>query len=158
MESRTKKAHRHFTASALITNRDGEILLVNHRKLGVWLYPGGHVECDESPDETVVREVKEETGLDVRIVSDRDVSLSSPETGVSVLHQPHIIWSERIGGKEEHYHIDLVYLCSMDDEGGAGVRYDPEESCDIRFFSLKDLEGRELFPNVRILLERVLKK
>lgn len=53
---------------ALIRNRKGEILLVQSPK---WLekrysVPGGHVEYKERLEEAVVREVKEETGLDVK--------------------------------------------------------------------------------------------
>lgn len=47
--------------------RDGKVLLVNHRKLGVWLCPGGHIELDEDPVEAVHREVMEETGLRVKL-------------------------------------------------------------------------------------------
>ena len=36
--------------------KEGKVLLIRHRKLGVYLYPGGHVEKDETPFETVTRE------------------------------------------------------------------------------------------------------
>ncbi len=61
-------AIKHFTASALIIDND-KVLLVFHKKFNVWLYPGGHVEKNENPDETLLREVKEETGLEVEIIS-----------------------------------------------------------------------------------------
>jgi 8-oxo-dGTP pyrophosphatase MutT (NUDIX family) len=41
------------------------VLLHLHRKLGMWLPPGGHIERDELPDDAAVREVFEETGLRV---------------------------------------------------------------------------------------------
>ncbi len=53
---------KHFTASALIID-EGKVLSVYHKKLGVWLYPGGHIEADENPEEALFREVREETGL-----------------------------------------------------------------------------------------------
>ena len=43
---------KHFTASALVIH-DNKVLLVNHLKLGVWLYPGGHIENNETPDQTI---------------------------------------------------------------------------------------------------------
>lgn len=41
----------------------GELLLVAHRKAGLWLPPGGHVEPGEDPWHTAVREAGEELGL-----------------------------------------------------------------------------------------------
>ena len=54
------------TVGALIFNRDNRVLLVlSERWGGKYVVPGGHIELGERIEETVVREVKEETGLDV---------------------------------------------------------------------------------------------
>ena len=134
--------------------KDKKVLLVNHKKLGVWLYPGGHIEDDETPDNAVVREVKEETGLDVEIAGDIDDYLSDKEADVSVLHRPYQILCELIKGEKPHYHIDLIYLCSV--FGNNALIHNPDESDDIRFFSLSELDNINLFPNFRRLLEKVL--
>ena len=89
---------KHFTASAIVINNERKVLLVYHKKLNVWLYPGGHIEPYETPDETVIREVKEETGLDVEIAGKTDSSLSDSKKDVSVLHNPYVILCERILG------------------------------------------------------------
>ncbi|GAA3207368.1 hypothetical protein GCM10020256_02980 [Streptomyces thermocoprophilus] len=44
-------------------DRRGKLLLVDHRKAGLWLPPGGHVEPGEDPWSTVVRECREELGI-----------------------------------------------------------------------------------------------
>jgi 8-oxo-dGTP pyrophosphatase MutT (NUDIX family) len=50
----------------LVLNDAGEILLVQHSYGGrKWFLPGGGHRGGESPDETLVREMREETGLDV---------------------------------------------------------------------------------------------
>lgn len=59
-----------FAVSAAII-RDRKILLVkrspNSKAFpGLWAFPGGRAEPGETPEETVTREVKEETGLDFR--------------------------------------------------------------------------------------------
>ncbi|MEM3775091.1 MAG: NUDIX hydrolase, partial [Candidatus Micrarchaeaceae archaeon] len=59
---------RCIVAGAVVFNPNGRLLLIRHRKLGIWVYPGGHLEDGENPMECAKREVKEETGIDIRIV------------------------------------------------------------------------------------------
>ena len=44
-----------------------EILLIKHIKSGHWQFPKGHVEGNETEVETAIREIKEETAIDVMI-------------------------------------------------------------------------------------------
>lgn len=72
-------------ASAFIFSKDGYVLLGQKSKGGVykdcWLIPGGGIEADESPLETVKREVREEVGL---TIDDKRISLiSDTKTGES---------------------------------------------------------------------------
>ncbi|VXB34797.1 NUDIX hydrolase [Luteimonas sp. 9C] len=54
----------HFTASALVVSGDGvRTLLTHHRKLGMWLQPGGHADGDRDLARVALRETEEETGL-----------------------------------------------------------------------------------------------
>ena len=50
------QAGRHFTVAVFVV-WEGKVLLHRHRKLGMWLPPGGHIEKVELPDEAAVREV-----------------------------------------------------------------------------------------------------
>lgn len=55
------------TVGAFIFNDHGELLLLqSHKWPGRYVVPGGHVELGERLEEAVIREAKEETGLDVR--------------------------------------------------------------------------------------------
>ena len=57
-------------SSAIVTDKDGKVLLVKRRNYpskGYWALPGGRVEYGESVTATVIREVKEETGLDIKV-------------------------------------------------------------------------------------------
>jgi nucleoside triphosphatase len=57
------------TVGAFIFNSRGEILLLqSHKWPGYYVVPGGHVELGERLEQAVVREAKEETGLDVHSV------------------------------------------------------------------------------------------
>ena len=50
---------------AMLINSHGEILLAHNN--GTYQLPGGHKEDDEGMEETLIREVKEETGIDVEL-------------------------------------------------------------------------------------------
>ncbi|MDN4606997.1 NUDIX hydrolase [Sporosarcina highlanderae] len=52
-------------AGGLVENSKGEILLVKERRGGHWVFPGGQVEVGENLMDGVIREVKEESGIDV---------------------------------------------------------------------------------------------
>jgi len=142
---------KHFTSSALIIHNN-KVLLIYHKKLDVWLYPGGHVEENENPDETLIREVKEETGLNVEIVSNKDESLADKENDVSSLHIPFAILCELVG---DHYHNDLIYICKIKDRE-IKLKQNSEESDNIEFFSYNETVDLKLFDNFRVLLQKVL--
>ncbi len=58
------------TSTAIIPYPDGKILLIKRNTrpfVGYWALPGGRMDPGETIEQTVVREVKEETGLDVAI-------------------------------------------------------------------------------------------
>ena len=67
------------SCGAIIIHKSGEnnykVLLVKNHNGRYWSFPKGHVEKGETEEETAIREIKEETGLDVEIVdSFREVS------------------------------------------------------------------------------------
>ncbi len=54
-------------ASAVVTDDQGRILLQRRRDNNLWALPGGAMEMNESLPQAAIREVKEETGLDIEI-------------------------------------------------------------------------------------------
>ena len=59
--SETENDH-HVTASSFVISSRG-VILHRHRRLGIWVQPGGHVDAGESPEAACLRETIEETGL-----------------------------------------------------------------------------------------------
>lgn len=95
-----------LTVSAYIVHpTEDKVLLVDHKKHKKWLQLGGHVELDESSDEALLREIEEECGLEVEILSDKPTVVSP---GFTMLYTPfsmNIHWVT-----ETHRHLDLVYV------------------------------------------------
>lgn len=101
---------REFTVAVFVVHR-GRVLLHRHRKLGMWLPPGGHIEPGELPDEAAVREVLEETGVRARLVGERALDVDYPLQ----LTRPAGIQLEDI--EPGHQHIDLVYFAVPFEDG-----------------------------------------
>jgi ADP-ribose pyrophosphatase YjhB (NUDIX family) len=51
-----------------IVFRDGRVLLVNEKSDGRWSVPGGWADVGESPSESIVKEIREESGYDAKVV------------------------------------------------------------------------------------------
>jgi 8-oxo-dGTP pyrophosphatase MutT (NUDIX family) len=100
---------QHFTASGLVLHQE-HVLLVHHKRIGAWLPPGGHIEDRELPHEAAVREIYEETGVQVEVLSASLVDTGNADA--FLLPSPlcmHAIQAREKG--QELYHLDIAYLC-----------------------------------------------
>lgn len=124
---------RHMTASVVVFNPAGWVLLVRHARFGLWVFPGGHVDPGETPDEAAAREVQEETGLLIRF-ADGQVNLP----GMVWHPQPWMVQElpdpGTPGHTPPHRHVDYLYLawadgdlvCQLDEVSAAGW-FDPAD-------------------------------
>ncbi len=110
---RESATSRDFTVAVFVV-RAGHVILHQHRKLGIWLPPGGHIEPDELPDDAARREVLEETGIAVDLVGPRGLETDYPGQPVQLV-RPEGIQLESIG--PGHEHIDLIYFAQPVDPG-----------------------------------------
>jgi 8-oxo-dGTP pyrophosphatase MutT (NUDIX family) len=86
----------------LIDHHQDAILLVDHRKAGLWLPTGGHVEPGEHPVATVRREAREELGLKAEfspVAGDRPMFVTVTETSPAAgRHTDVSLWYVLAGG------------------------------------------------------------
>lgn len=77
------KGAREKSYGAVIINENRDFLLIRHRYGDHWDFPKGHKENGENDQEAALREVFEETGLEVRLIEGfREKSRYSPQPGV----------------------------------------------------------------------------
>jgi 8-oxo-dGTP pyrophosphatase MutT (NUDIX family) len=118
--SKVTPATRHMTGSALVIARrlpdPPRVLLVHHRASGLWQFPGGHVEDNESPLEAALRETQEETGV---FALATQVGQQGPRglPGMKVEPSPLVVATipapaKPHKGEPAHTHIDFLYLCT----------------------------------------------
>jgi len=153
--------------------QDKKVLLVLHKKLSIWLAPGGHLEPGELPHQAAEREVFEETGVHVRAVSPLPVIESTtnnyfPAPFVTNLHwvckdnfdarlasnqpdQPHAttVWPK---GCEQHFN----YLYLVEATEPITIQRDPNESDDIGWFGVEDLPTLNTSDNIRAEIKLAL--
>ena len=107
----------HVTGSAIVLDGTGRVLLHRHKRLGIWLQPGGHLEGGERPWDAAVRETREETGI----------AAVHPGTDPCLVHV------DVHQGPRGHVHLDLRYLLRAD--GGAPFAPAPGESTAVDWFT-----------------------
>ena len=142
---------KHFTASAVVIEQS-HILLVHHRRIGAWLPPGGHIEEQELPHETAIRETKEETGIDIAMLS-HDLPVTGNEDAF-FLPTPLCVHAVKARERDcDYYHIDLAYLCRpiispADSLGALPKIISSEEVYEARWVELQNLSNLPLANNV----------
>lgn len=105
-------------ADAAIFDQDGSILLMERVDSGAWCLPCGWVEPGERPIETVLREVREETGLEVEV---------GPLVGLFT-RMPSAAYGP-------HWMIAVVHLCDV--TGGALTL--SHEGTDLRYWRIDEV-------------------
>jgi len=121
---------------AVIFNENGEVL-VQHGLTpedDFYRLPGGEVKFREKLEDCVAREIKEETGLYVKVIR--------------------LLWVRDF--LEEYYHsIELYFLANI--EGGK-LETDLEGNCERLFKTLEELEGVVFYPKAFILKLKILRE
>lgn len=154
-----------YTAAAWMLHEE-KVLLIHHKKLGIWLAPGGHVEEGEMPHQTAEREFYEETGIRAKAIMQSDFSDDIDEAQflpcpfVSNLHWvcKENYWLRQGTGKAENVplgwrargceqHLGFAFLVYP--TAGVETRHNETETLGIGWFSRDELKDLNTLDNIR---------
>ena len=128
------------SVTALVHDDEGRVLMVRPARRDIWVAPGGAVDPDEAPQNALVREVWEETGL-----------LVEPMQLLGVFAGPEYrVWYSN--GDEVGY-VMAVYRCRP---LSGSLRVDGDEIEEARYFSVSELDSITLSRWARIVVPTLL--
>lgn len=150
-----REGEKHFTSSVWIVSdtTPKKMLLIHHKKLGKWIQPGGHIEPFENPIETAIREVHEETGIDITSLRDK---IHVVDTDGTFLPVPTYFMEQKIPPHKEepmHYHLDFMYVLTVSEQALVSENH---KSRGIGWFGKKDALALSIHEDTRIVINDLL--
>jgi ADP-ribose pyrophosphatase YjhB (NUDIX family) len=125
--------------SAVATEEDGRLLMAKRTNNNLWSIPGGTMEPGETIAETAVRAAKEETGIDVEVVS-----------LVRIYSNPQQVVAYSDG--EVRPQFSICFACRP--IGGELATSD--ETSEVGCFSPIEIEAVDIHPSIRLRIQRFL--
>ena len=128
---------KEITARAVIIHNEEVILLYRHKeKEEYYALPGGHIELNETKEECLIREIKEELNINIRIIS-------------------------FLGIVEKKGHIDYIYNCEYLSGklllgGEEKEQNNPSNYYEIHRIRLQDIDKLPLYPDNLKMIEKAL--
>lgn len=145
-----------FTVEVFIV-RGARVLLRKHDKYKIWLSVGGHIELDEDPVQAAIREVKEETGLDITLYLEDAPFVSKDEPLVLDKNPPRFMYRHNINATHEH--VCFVYFARADSDIIDEAKLQEDETpTEMHWFTMGELSKKEfgITDRVRFYASRAL--
>jgi 8-oxo-dGTP diphosphatase len=130
--------HDPVVAAVVFAVQDGRLLMIRRTvdpQKGKWAFPAGYIDYDEDPRQAAAREVREETGLEVRITRVIDVLCRDMSDGAKA---------------------SIVIL--FEGEIVSGTPFAQDDASEVAFFAPSEIPHSELasFESIRLLLDLAL--
>ncbi len=139
-----KPTSRKPSASVLVRDASGSVLMLRRADNGFWTIPTGGMKKGETAKQCAVRECREETGIEVEI------------TGlVGVFTTPdHVI--EYRKGKHTIEVRQPVNICLRARPVGGTLKPEPSEASDVEWVMVEELSGLDIHPALRLRIDHGL--
>lgn len=126
-------------ASAVVADQTGAILLIERTDNGLWTIPGGGMEVGETIAQTAIREVREETGLDVAV-----------QRLVGIYSDPrHVI---EYSDGEVRQQFSVCFACAVT----GGRLATGSESRQVGFFAPNEVDAMPVHESIRLRIRDYL--
>lgn len=119
----------------------GKVLLVHHKKLELWLPVGGHIDKNETPDGALLREIKEEVGIDAEILNKNNAPLKG-----NIKKNLAIPFYVNVHSAGDHEHCCFFYICKAINPEKLRINH---ELKNFGWFSKEDLNKHYITTDVR---------
>jgi ADP-ribose pyrophosphatase YjhB (NUDIX family) len=129
------------STTAVVIDERGRIALVHRKDNGLWALPGGGMELGESIEDCAVREVKEETGLDVELIG-----------LVGIYTNPHHVMKYDDGEVRQQFSI-----CYTTKLIGGELAFD-SESTEIAWVEPLEIASLPMHPSMRLRIDHYLER
>lgn len=131
---------RELLAGSVVCSKEGKNIYVGlvHDVFGYWTLPKGHIKEDEQAEEGVIRELKKEIGIDVKVIEklgENEYIANKPSQGKVVKHVSYYLTQAN--------HTPLV----LEKKGGLD---------DAKWFAVKDIEPLRIYDDIRPLIEKAI--
>ncbi len=109
-----------------------KVLFILHKKLNLWLPVGGHIDPNETPDEAMIREAKEEVNLDIILIGHSKIQSTGNVSQNLAL--PYYVNVHSVG---DHDHCSFFYAAYTKNPGELKTK--PEEINDAKWLTLQEM-------------------
>ena len=124
----------------LLDQEEQKLLLVDHKKSGLWLPAGGHVEPNEHPTDTVKREILEELGVKAEFLLPGPIFLTVAKT---------------VGMTAGHTDVSLWYI--LKGKSGESMEYDEEEFFGVKWYAIDDIPYSVSDPHMQRFVQKLIR-
>ena len=145
-----------YTVEVFIVYKN-KVLLRMHDKHKIWLSVGGHIELNEDPTQAAIREVKEEVGLDIKLVGGTKGKANgeTENRGHRDLIPPKYMGRHPV--TDTHEHVVLIYFATADNDT-VKESLNEHERTSTKWVTKEELETMDLVPNILFYAQEALKE